>query len=227
MNKIFYFSGSGKSRRLAEYIGEKLKFPIYDIVNYAGDFSAETAVIIFPVYCQNLPEPVRNFIPKLKSEKIAFAATYGKKSFGNVIEDAVMLSSSVFIGGICLPTGHSFLKEPDCFHLYSIDVFVDKIRNQTPAEITSYKKDFYADLVPATRTQLCVKINKNSSCTNCGICEKICPVGAIQNAKINNRCIRCLNCVTNCPENALDFKINSILRIYLKNNRKNGVKFFF
>ena len=142
MNRRFYFSGSGKSRRLAEYIGEKLKFPIYDIVNYAGDFSAETAVIIFPVYCQNLPEPVRDFIPKLKSEKIAFAATYGKKSFGNVIEDAVMLSSSVFIGGICLPTGHSFLKEPDCFDLDSIDVFVDKIRNQTPAEITSYKKDF-------------------------------------------------------------------------------------
>ena len=38
MDKIFYFSGSGKSRRLAEFLGKELNKEIFDIVaNYQLD----------------------------------------------------------------------------------------------------------------------------------------------------------------------------------------------
>lgn len=44
-------------------------------------------------------------------------------------------------------------------------------------------------------------------CTECGICVKQCPVGAIDLPAFSvdtKRCIACLGCVNNCPANAVD-----------------------
>ena len=225
MDKIFYFSGSGKSRRLAEYLGKELKTEVFDITK-VSDFSAGTAIVVFPVYCQNLPDPVLYFLKKLKTENIAFAATYGRKSYGNVIEDAVKISSGNFIGGVCVPCGHSFLSEEDDFDFNSVIPFVERIKNPKPAKTEHSQKDFYADLIPAKRTRIGVKIKKNDNCINCGKCSENCPVGAIKNGMIGKNCIRCLRCVTDCPENALEFKTLWFMKAYLISGRKNEIKFY-
>lgn len=223
MDKIFYFSGSGKSRRLAEFLGNKLDTEIFDIVNTA-DFSAETSIVVFPVYCQNLPDPVADFLKELKTTNIAFVATYGKKSFGNVIEDAVKISSGKFIGGVCVPCGHSFLSEPDNFDFEAIKPFIDRIKNPEIANIKHFHKDFYADLIPAKRTRIGVKIKRNDNCINCGKCSKNCPMRAIKNGFIDKNCIRCLRCVSECPENALEFETLWFMNVYLKHNRKSKIE---
>lgn len=225
MNRIFYFSGSGKSKRLAEFLGKELDIIPEDIL-FTSDFSAETAVVVFPVYCQNLPSPVTVFLKKLKAEKVAFAATYGKKSFGNVIEDAVKITDSAFIGGICVPCGHSFLKEPDDFDFSALSPFIERIKNPEPASVNKGHKDFYADFFPAERTKIGVRITKNKNCTECGKCTKNCYVGAVKNGSINNSCIRCLRCVTDCPEKALDFKTLRFMKLYLVPGRKNDLCFY-
>ncbi len=225
MNRIFYFSGSGKSRRLAEFLGNKLETVPVDLTKN-NDFYADTAVIVFPVYCQNLPDPVKDFLKKLKSKKVAFAATYGRKSYGNVIEDAVNLTDSEFIGGICVPCGHSFLSEPDDFDFGSLLPFIERIKNPQKAKTKTEHKDFYADLIPAQRTRIGVKIKHKDTCTNCGRCSENCPMGAIKNGKITNNCIRCLRCVTECPQNALDFKTLWFMKAYLIPSRKNELKFY-
>lgn len=226
MNIIFYFSGSGKSRRLAEYLGKKLGFSVINIIDCPYDFSAELAVVVFPVYCQNIPEPMKAFLSKLKAEKVAFAVTYGKKSYGNVIEEAANLTNSEFIGGVCVPCGHSFLFEPDDFDFASLMPFIERINNPQKAEAEHSKKDFYANIFPAQRTAIGIKINRNVSCIECGNCSEICPVAAIKNGRINNNCIGCLRCVNECPEKALDFKAHRFLKFYLKKNRKNKIKLF-
>ncbi len=225
MIRILYFSGSGKSRRLAEYLAEKLDSKAENLVE-TNDFSADNAVVVFPVYCQNLPDPVYDFLTKLKAKKVAFAATYGRKSYGNVIEDAVKLTNAEFIGGICVPCGHSFLSEPDNFDFSSIEKFIGRIKNPQKAIVSKSHKDFYADLIPAQRTRIGIKIKRNSLCNDCKICEKNCPMGAIKNGKINNKCIRCLRCVTECPENALEFKTLWFMKAYLIPNRKNEFKIY-
>ena len=225
MNRIFYFSGSGKSKRLAEFLGKELEITAEDITK-TKDFSAETAIVVFPVYCQNLPDPLIDFLPKLKAENVAFAATYGRKSCGNVIEDAVRITNAEFIGGICIPCGHSFLSEPDDFDFSSIEKFTERIKNPKKAIVSKSHKDFYADLIPAQRTRIGVKINRNSLCNNCGICENNCPMGAIKKGKINNNCIRCLRCVTECPEKALEFRTLWFMKAYLIPGRKNEIKYY-
>jgi len=46
-------------------------------------------------------------------------------------------------------------------------------------------------------------------CTECGICVKGCPVGAIDLSRFSvntKRCIACMGCVNNCPAGAVDMK---------------------
>ena len=228
MDKVFYFSGSGKSRRFAEYIGKQISAPVFDITKIHSDdiFCADTAVLIFPVYCQNLPEPIKEFLPNLKAKYIAIGALYGRKSYGNVIEDAVKLTDSVFIGGVCVPCGHSFLGEPDDFDFDTVSPFILRIKENTEAKTEKGKKDFYADLIPAKRTRIGVKIKRNDSCINCKKCSNNCPMNAIENGKINKNCIRCLRCVSECPEKALEYKTLWFMKIYLKNGRRNNIKFY-
>jgi ferredoxin len=78
----------------------------------------------------------------------------------------------------------------------------------------SYRKEFFpADFL---RGRPSVAFNKimtgrhtidASACTACGICEKKCPVGAIDLRTFTvdtKRCISCLGCINNCPAGAID-----------------------
>lgn len=44
----------------------------------------------------------------------------------------------------------------------------------------------------------------NENCVNCGMCEKICPVGAINENKQTDKekCMACMKCVADCPKKA-------------------------
>jgi ferredoxin len=60
-------------------------------------------------------------------------------------------------------------------------------------------------------------------CTKCGICEKICPTDAIsfESEKVAaGECIACLQCIYECPQNALKYKI-SIVPSRLDLNRRH------
>lgn len=49
------------------------------------------------------------------------------------------------------------------------------------------------------------------ACTNCGLCEKKCPVGAIKNSKTRPYwtfdCENCMHCMNHCPERAIETAI--------------------
>ena len=48
-------------------------------------------------------------------------------------------------------------------------------------------------------------------CTSCGLCEEICRSSCIKNVSRyvdNTRCVRCLDCVARCPEDAIHLQYN-------------------
>ncbi len=55
------------------------------------------------------------------------------------------------------------------------------------------------------------KFSFAEGCTECGICEKICPTGAISIEKMrvdSGECIDCLRCLYECPQHVFDYKIS-------------------
>lgn len=228
MVRVFYFSGSGHSKAVAEHFAQKLNADNISIVRNqdAMNLSCTTAVVVFPVYCQNLPEPVKEFLQNLKSEYVVLIATYGKMGHGNVLWEAKQLVKGTTIAGAYVPTGHTYLNEPAFFCSNELDVIFDRIANPVKALIPKKRKVFFADFFPGLRSRISVKLVKNKNCNSCGHCADICPMQAIRNGKANSRCIRCLHCVSQCPQSALDFELSRILKKYLSKKRESTLKIY-
>ena len=69
---IFYFSGTGNSRWVANEIAKKINDKTFDIskLNKRIDIDNEKQIgFVFPIYAWGIPEPMAIFIKKLKPSK--------------------------------------------------------------------------------------------------------------------------------------------------------------
>lgn len=218
MISIYCFSGSGHSLAVAKALSELLECKIYRISFESKISSAdETALVVFPVYCQNIPKPVKCFLKSLSAKHIALIATYGKISYGNVLYEAQKLVCGEIIAGAYIPIGHTFLDGDCSFDSEFLLPIAERLKQPQTIRIPRSGKNPLADIFPDLRSRIGVQIIKDDRCINCGLCEKQCPTGAIRKGRINSSCIRCLSCVTNCPQKALKYKNNWILNNYLRN----------
>lgn len=216
MVTVYYFSGSGHSLAVAKELSEMLACQLHTIGRDTKPIVDETAVVVFPVYCQNIPKPVADFLKLLRAKHIVLIATYGRISYGRVLYEAQKLVSGDVIAGAYIPTGHTFLDGTCAFDKAPLLQIVERIQTPKKVCIPKTRKNPLANISPAFRSRIGVRLIKDSRCDHCGICEKECPMGAIRNGKTGSACIRCLRCVTNCPQKALQYKNSWILDLYLK-----------
>lgn len=217
MTTVFYFSGSGHSYAVAKALSDVLGYGIKKIEDLQEMIvKREVAVVVFPVYCQNIPSPVVTFLKNLYADRIALLATYGKISYGNVLYEAKSLVHGDVVAGAYVPMGHTFRGEDCSFCSDFLSAFAVRVRLSQKVDIPKTHKNPLADIFPALRSRMGVKIMKNELCHACGLCTESCPMGAIQNGEINAKCIRCLRCVTICSQNALRYKNIWVLDQYLK-----------
>lgn len=223
MINIYYFSGSGHSLKLAEHLGRMLGVPTLDISSVENECDdSDTAVVVFPVYCQNISEPVKSFLRKLSAKYVVLIATYGRFSYGNVLWEAAGLVQGTVIAGAFVPVGHSYLNEGDVpFEENDYLPILERIKVPCKATIPKSFKNPLADIFPGLRSRVGVKVRRKEKCKNCGLCNSICPMQTMKNGVMGRECIRCLKCVTNCPINALDVTYNPFLKLYLRGKRKN------
>lgn len=217
MTEIFCFSGSGHSLSVAEFIAKALNGYIH-LINHEVPVNTafyETAIIVFPVYCQNIPNIVKSFLKNIRAKSIVLIATYGKISCGNVLLEAKRLASGKVIAGACVPIGHAFLNGTAEFDKEALQPILKRIKIPCEAKIPRKRKNIFADFLPAWRSRVSVKIVRAINCNLCNLCGNNCPMDAVKNGIINKKCIRCLRCVTNCPQKALSFKNSIILEKYL------------
>ncbi len=221
MDKVYYFTGIGHSRAVAEYLADKLKRQPYDIT--VGKHEAEdteVTVVVFPVYCESIPDAVVDFLKTVTTGFAAIVAVYGGVSPGNVLFEAQSALKRPLTAAAAVPTGHSFLSGGDTFDRVALDGFIEKVNNPAFVAVPPMKKAFYADLFPEWRSRVGVKIKKSDTCSECGNCEENCPVGAIRRGVPFDGCIRCLRCVSTCPERALSFECRPFLRRFLERKKK-------
>lgn len=222
MTAVYCFSGSGHSMAVAAYLADKLNCGLYEIRAEAERMPmADTAVVVFPVYCQNIPGPVKRFLKEMNAQYVALAATYGKISYGNVLFEAQKLVRGQVIAGAYIPMGHTFLDGNTDFDADALAPIPERVQTPQPVTIPRTKKNPLADVFPGLRSRMGVQLIKGSGCTRCGICEANCPMGAIRGGKAGSKCIRCLRCVTHCPRNALRYENRRILQWYLERYEKD------
>ena len=61
MTGVYCYSGAGHSQAVASFFAKNLHTTICEI-DFTRKSLAETAVVVFPVYCQNIPVLVKSFL---------------------------------------------------------------------------------------------------------------------------------------------------------------------
>lgn len=217
---VYYFSGAGHSAALARWLGERLDAPV-KTMEEAPEPKADTAVIVFPVYCQKLPPPVRSWLKGLFAARVALFAVYGGYGIGNVLYDAARLAGGQVIAAAGVPEGHSFLGEPARAEYSPLEPVVARVLHPKQTIVERLRRNPLAHFFPAWRSRLGLSIRRTDACRRCGKCERACPMQAKIGKKPSRRCIRCMRCVVGCPQSALKFSLRPLTRRYLKKKRKN------
>ena len=215
MNKIIYYSNTNESYNIASYISSKTNYELINIFNITS-FEFDNIFLIFPIHYQNIPKEIKPLIKKIIAKKAIIITTYGKISYGNVLYETKKILNAKVVGAINIPSKHTYIKDDTHFNDYKIlDDLINKINDGKEIEIKKTKKNIFSSFFPILRHQLSVKIIKNDNCNNCNLCNNVCKY--IENGKIiSNKCNRCLKCVINCPNKALNFKLSPIMKKYLK-----------
>ena len=219
MGEIWCFSAAGHSLEVAQYLGQALNAPVRRI-GEETDAATDLAVVVFPVYCQNIPSPVIQFLSRLPAKQVVLIATYGRMGYGNVLWEGAQLTAGQVIAAAFVPTGHTYLNEKVSVNYEALQPILDRLGDPRPAVIPKLRKWWLADLFPGFRSRIGVKLQKNQNCTQCGLCSTVCPMGAMKNGIPGKNCIRCLRCVAQCPNGAISFTCGPVLRRYLRKPRK-------
>lgn len=240
---IFYFSGTGNTWWVADKIKRQLDsknvnadtVSIERVDTKKADWWIKTADLIFfgwPVYCSDLPEPMKKFIDNLqvieKGKHVhTFCTQMGfsgdgawqyHKHFekkGLTIDSAqhfimpsnISSSSGIFGSPKKETDGLKILDKCDkMIERYVRDLLMgkSKIMGKYSYVLGSLQRAPYGIFYKKFQRQ--VGVNKER-CSSCGICARICPAGDI-NMKENypefsGKCELCFRCYAFCPVSAI------------------------
>ncbi|MBN1364487.1 MAG: EFR1 family ferrodoxin [Syntrophaceae bacterium] len=232
---IYFYTGTGNSlwvaQKLSLLLTEAELIPLALTGSGTINADSENVGFIFPVHIWGIPHPVINFLNRLETnhEKYYFAIAVNA---GQVAATLIQLkdllqqkNSKLSLGfSICMPSNYipwggaiSQRKQQKKF-----DEALDKISRIASSILAKEEKEpekgpFWQNILFSTIYCLSFsyvpKMDKSfwadEKCTDCGICEKICPA---QNIKIINEkpfwqhhCEQCFACIQWCPEEAIQY----------------------
>jgi Pyruvate/2-oxoacid:ferredoxin oxidoreductase delta subunit len=236
---IYWFSGTGNSlyaaKCLADGLGGALLYPMSSGVP-TGAAGGEKTGFVFPSYYGNLPRIVRSFVEKLevKPESYIFAVvTMGALGQGSIAAlESVLMKKNLHLDygvGIIMPANYVIKYNPANKakvegRLDRVAKKIGAISSQIAAGVQSVKKlkittgNLYKN-IEALDADFFVE----DSCTACGQCAKLCPVG---NIRIDGgkpvwlrHCEHCVACINWCPAQAIQHGTETKTRRRYQNPR--------
>lgn len=243
---IFTFSATGNSRHMAHRVAETLQAQVYEIDKclQQGDLNfhltGENASIgfVFPVYFWGLPTIVRKFIEQVKfiGEKPVYVydiVTFGT-SLGEVHQQlrqllrkkGIMLKGNfgVRMVDVWTPMFDVLNKERCLKRTIQAEKEIKRVITQIKerkkghrhwSTLPHFISMFETWLYPSARRTRHFHVI-NNRCTGCGLCERQCPVSAIELNKQHvpewhkTECVACLRCLHHCPHFAIQYGKNTL-----------------
>ena len=235
---IFYFSGTGNSLYVAEKLQEAENGELINIIDALNEkqfkynvADGEKVGIIFPVYFWGLPTIVSEFISHLTIETPEKPFIYPVITCGSAIGNAGKMLSDLLKGRSLHLNSTFSVKMPDNYVMMftladekkqslKLQSAEKEIREIFEHLKTNEKGDFssqghFAPLTPLAYKLYGVyrktkKFYATDKCTNCGLCEKICPSKAIKITSkkpewIKEKCSHCTACINRCPTQAIQY----------------------
>ncbi len=230
---IFYFTGTGNSRYLAERIASQTGDELMNISTcvqcqqYSFKLKEDERLgFVVPVYFNGIPVIILEFLKNLNISNCRYS--YALLNCGNSTADAggmflrayhVDALFSIKMVENYVPLFKIESEEIIQEHINRANIEMDGIIRQ----ITNMDKGFYDEakgIFPHITTLFTYPIYKhgrktrdftvNDSCIGCGLCENICPRKAMRIEKEKPvwqipQCELCLGCLHRCPKQAIDY----------------------
>lgn len=238
-----YFSPTESTKRVTELIGAQIQgthesLDLTDAVKIRPDygFDENEAVLVgVPVYGGRVPETAVRRLRKLHGHRTpaVLIVTYGNRAY----EDALLeLKDILTEQGFCpaaaaaVVTEHNIVRtiaagrpdEQDKEQLRRFGSQVDEKLGRLSGSCALEELTVKGNRPYREYHGVPMKIKVSSSCTDCGICIRKCPVQAISrtDAKVTDeeRCISCMRCIYVCPTGGR--KVSSLLLMAVRQKLK-------
>lgn len=223
--KNIYFSPTGGTKKVAELISSCFELPKddIDISEYGRDYGHyrfkrdNLCVIAVPSFGGRVPAVALERISQMKGDRTPaiLIAAYGNRDYDDTLlelKDTVERLGFSCIGAVAAVTEHSIMRQygsgrPDTSDEEELRRFAEEIEEKVENE-----SEIIGIEVPGKRPYreykgVPMKPKASGKCTDCGVCAKECPVGAIpfELPKMTDadKCISCMRCTKICPVHAI------------------------
>lgn len=224
---ILYFSATGNSKYVATRIAEIIHDEMREITDCITDssflFEDEWIGIVTPTYFWGLPSIVNDFLKKSEfhTDYLYFVATYGttpgaigalaKEAISNRKVDALysvrMVDTYTPIFDISTPEKqNAFTANTETEIQTIIGSINEKLCNKQMIHSTpAFVVKGIAQPIYNRKARRTSRLSVDANCIGCGLCEKKCPVQAIQMKEgrpvwVKEKCVMCLGCLHRCPK---------------------------
>ena len=232
---ILYFTGTGNSlmvaKAIAKHLGDTDLLHFSKVNEHSLKRPVDVLGLVFPVYWNGLPLLVLNTISALKGlnpQYIFSVVTHagGPGQVQSQLQVELQKNGLELNAGICLEMPSNYIigyDAPSDSSIQSDLANAERVLSQF-SEIVKSNQEHRprADFPPFSRTtsayqRFIATVHESDSnfwvdenCTECGLCEEICPV---QNIELetggpiwNHLCEQCLACINWCPEGSIQYK---------------------
>lgn len=223
---IYYFSGTGNSKWVAEQLAVQTHDEATDLIKTRGTIKVEglTIGLVFPIYAWGIPEPVKHFLNQLTGKpSFAFGVCTCGSEAGKAMDHlqniwsmnstySVVMPSNYIIGAPTESEGSIHQKIAQA--TTQLQTMASQINDRRSVKAVTEGKfaEIKSSLVAPSFNRFARRTGPffaTERCISCGECVENCPAQTINlidgKPHWGKKCYQCTACINGCPVQAIEY----------------------